>query len=151
MIAHIVPFAGRVGCLLTCLLGLTAAPGAAIGQAVNPQDDSFTWSENGNLPTWVVPVLKLVSSTHVEPTTGVVLSKDGLVLVPDSFASPGDEIIVLDGGTDILRTPAIIPHQGDKCYGCNMLAFQFCTFLSPAFEDLTVSPPHWYYQTSSLI
>ena len=125
MIAHIVPFAGRVGCLLTCLLGLTAAPGAAIGQAVNPQDDSFTWSENGNLPTWVVPVLKLVSSTHVEPTTGVVLSKDGLVLVPDSFASPGDEIIVLDGGTDILRNgrPAR-PERSFPAIGLEVLRVQ---------------------------
>jgi hypothetical protein len=58
---------------------------------------------NGALPSWVVPVLRLVSATHVEPTTGVVLSADGLVLVPHEFASVGDEIIVLDGGTDIIR------------------------------------------------
>jgi hypothetical protein len=55
------------------------------------------------LPAWVVPVLRLVSATHVEPTTGVVLSADGLVLVPNDFARIGDEIIVLDGGTDIIR------------------------------------------------
>jgi hypothetical protein len=55
------------------------------------------------MPGWVVPVLRLVSATHVEPTTGVVLSVDGLVLVPADFATPGDEIIVLDGGTDIIR------------------------------------------------
>jgi MYXO-CTERM domain-containing protein len=55
------------------------------------------------MPDWIVPVLRLVSTTHVEPTTGVVLSQDGLVLVPADFAAPGDEIIVLDGGTDIIR------------------------------------------------
>jgi len=55
------------------------------------------------MPEWVVPVLRLVSSTHVEPTTGVVLSADGLVLVPGNFATREDEIVVLDGGTDIIR------------------------------------------------
>ena len=50
-----------------------------------------------------MPVLRLVSATHVEPTTGVILSDTGLVLVPEDFASMGDEIIVLDGGTDIIR------------------------------------------------
>ena len=50
----------------------------------------------------MVPVLRLVSSTHVEPTTGLVLSESGLVLVPADFASAGDEIVVLDGGTDIV-------------------------------------------------
>jgi hypothetical protein len=33
----------------------------------------------------------------------VVLSADGLVLVPHDFARIGDEIVVLDGGTDIIR------------------------------------------------
>jgi hypothetical protein len=60
-------------------------------------------AQSAEMPGWVVPVLRLVSATHVEPTTGVVLSADGLVLVPADFASPGDEIIVLDGGTDIVR------------------------------------------------
>jgi hypothetical protein len=55
------------------------------------------------MPSWTVPVLRLVSSTHVEPTTGIVLSDTGLVLIPEDFASMGDEIIVLDGGTDIIR------------------------------------------------
>lgn len=57
----------------------------------------------GSMPSWTVPVLRLVSSTHVEPTTGIVLSGSGLVLVPEDFADMGDEIIVLDGGTDIIR------------------------------------------------
>ena len=50
----------------------------------------------------VVLVLKLVSSTHVKPTTGIVISDDGLVLVPSEFAAGEGEMIVLDGGTDIL-------------------------------------------------
>jgi hypothetical protein len=75
-------------CLLLCLLHGVSGPAAA---------------QSRELPDWVVPVLRLVSSTHVEPTTGVVLSNDGLVLVAADFAAPGDEIIVLDGGTDIIR------------------------------------------------
>ena len=74
--------------LLLCLLQGASVP--AMGQS-------------RQVPDWVVPVLRLVSTTHVEPTTGVVLSSGGLVLVPADFASPGDEIIVLDGGTDIIR------------------------------------------------
>lgn len=57
----------------------------------------------GSMPPWTVPVLRLVSSTYVEPTTGIVISDSGLVLVPEDFASMGDEIVVLDGGTDIIR------------------------------------------------
>jgi len=65
------------------------------------------------MPVWIVPVLRLVSATHVEPTTGVVISATGLVLVADDFASSSDEIIVLDGGTDIIRNgrPAKIARQ----------------------------------------
>jgi len=63
----------------------------------------MTMAQAGSMPAWVVPVLRLVSSTHVEPTTGVVISSTGMVLVSDSFASAGDEIIVLDGGTDLVR------------------------------------------------
>lgn len=50
----------------------------------------------------VVLVLKLVSSTHVKPTTGIVISDNGLVMVPAEFAAGDGEMIVLDGGTDIL-------------------------------------------------
>jgi hypothetical protein len=75
-------------CLLLCLLHGVSGPATA---------------QTRELPEWVVPVLRLVSSTHVEPTTGVVLSGDGLVLVPADFAAHGDEIIVLDGGTDVVR------------------------------------------------
>lgn len=61
----------------------------------------------------VVLVLKLVSATHVEPTTGIVISSNGLVLVPADFVSSGGEFIVLDGGTDIIKhgRPATITDQ----------------------------------------
>jgi hypothetical protein len=51
----------------------------------------------------VVLVLKLVSATHVKPSTGIVITDDGLVLVPAEFASLEGEIIVLDGGADIVK------------------------------------------------
>lgn len=59
------------------------------------RDDSPAFSS-------VVLVLKLVSTTHVRPTTGIVIAENGLVLVPADFASAEGEIIVLDGGADIL-------------------------------------------------
>ncbi len=70
-------------------------------------------SQPASMPAWIVPVLRLVSATHVEPTTGVVISPKGLVLVTNNFASSDDEIIVLDGGTDIIRNgrPAKIARQ----------------------------------------
>jgi len=54
----------------------------------------------------VVLVLKLISATHVKPTTGIVVSDDGMVLVPADFIGASNdladaEIVVLDGGTDI--------------------------------------------------
>jgi hypothetical protein len=81
---------------------LFLAPGLT-GLAQGLDEGEYPLGQGGSLPAWVVPVLKLVSATHVEPTTGVVLSDTGLVLVPEDFASAGDEIIVLDGGTDIIR------------------------------------------------
>jgi hypothetical protein len=51
----------------------------------------------------VVLVLKLVSATHVKPSTGIVISDDGLVLVPAEFTSLEGEIVVLDGGADIVK------------------------------------------------
>lgn len=87
--------------LLLPLALLVHAAGHA--QAIDPRDGRYGLNEDGSMPPWVVPVLRLVSSTHVEPTTGLVLSDSGLVLVPMGFASEGDEVIVLDGGTDIVR------------------------------------------------
>jgi hypothetical protein len=54
------------------------------------------------VPDGVVLVLKLVSATHVRPTTGIVISADGLIMVPAGFIDEGDEVVVMDGGTDIL-------------------------------------------------
>lgn len=61
----------------------------------------------------LVLVLNLLSSTHARPATGVVLAtpatgnrdtgNSALVMVPASFVGAGDDIIVLDGGNDILR------------------------------------------------
>lgn len=85
--------------VLTCLVCLFLA--ANPGHAQTPAQ--MTMAQADSMPTWTVPVLRLVSATHVEPTTGVVLTDSGLVLVPLEFAGAGDEIIVLDGGTDIIR------------------------------------------------
>lgn len=52
-------------------------------------------------PTPLVLVLKLVSADRVQPTTGVVVSADGNVVVSADFVAEGDEIVVMDGGTDI--------------------------------------------------
>ena len=67
---------------------------------------------SGTISPSVVLVLKLVSSTHVKPTTGIVISDQGMVLVSAEFASTEGEIIVLDGGTDILShgRPATVFH-----------------------------------------
>ncbi len=88
---------------------LAGSPGLCLGQ----DPAQTTLSQAGSMPGWIVPVLRLVSATHVEPTTGVVISNTGLVLLADDFASSGDEIIVLDGGTDIIRNgrPAKIERQ----------------------------------------
>jgi hypothetical protein len=69
--------------------------------------------ENSPAYSSVVLVLKLVSATHVRPTTGVVISDNGLVLVPADFASAEGEIIVLDGGVDILSNgrPATVVNE----------------------------------------
>ncbi len=54
------------------------------------------------LPGWIVLVLKPIGAERVKPVTGVVVAEQGLVIVPLDFAAPGDQIIVLDGGTDII-------------------------------------------------
>ena len=89
----------RLAAICLCFTSLSLAPGPCFAQT--PAQTTLSQAES--MPRWIVPVLKLVSATHVEPTTGVVLSDSGLVLVPADFASIGDEIIVLDGGTDIIR------------------------------------------------
>ena len=106
----------------------------------------------GSMPSWTVPVLRLVSTTHVEPTTGVILSDTGLVLVPEDFAGMGDEIIVLDGGTDIIRNgrPARIERiftlEGLQVLSVPGLTRQGATLAATALEEgsqvqLTAFPP----------
>jgi hypothetical protein len=58
----------------------------------------------------VVLVLKLVTKTDVIPTTGIVISNDGLILVPSSLVTNPGEIVVLDNGVDIAVNgrPAVI-------------------------------------------
>lgn len=85
------------------LFVLLTAAASSVAQSVDTREDTSSLAQGAAMPSWVVPVLRLVSSTHVEPTTGVVVSDTGVVLVPAGFASEGDEIIVLDGGTDIVR------------------------------------------------
>jgi hypothetical protein len=74
------------------------------------------WSQpatnSESMPPWTVLALKLVSATHVQPTTGIVIGAPNLVAVGIDFAREGDEIMVLDGGTDIVRhgRPATIVH-----------------------------------------
>ena len=89
----------RITISLLCVFCFVLQPEPV--RAQSPAD--LTLAAAGSMPAWTVPVLRLVSATHVEPTTGVVLTDSGLVLVPADFAGPGDEIIVLDGGTDIIR------------------------------------------------
>ena len=57
--------------------------------------------DNPPLSDSVVLVLKLVSKTLVEPVTGIVISDDGLVLIPAYLVKKPGEIVVLDDGVDI--------------------------------------------------
>ena len=95
-----------------CLFFLLSFSGSALAQNLQRGGDAYTVPP-GSMPSWTVPVLRLVSSTHVVPTTGIVISDTGLVLVPKDFAGMNDEIIVLDGGTDIIRNgrPARIERE----------------------------------------
>ncbi len=85
-----------------CLCFLLPFHESTQAQGLERGSGSYTLAP-GAMPSWAVPVLRLVSSTHVEPSTGIVISDTGLVLVPEDFVSMGDEIVVLDGGTDIIR------------------------------------------------
>ena len=87
---------------VVCTSLLLAASGPGLAQSLERGGKAYILPP-GSMPSWTVPVLRLVSATHVEPTTGVILSDTGLVLIPEDFADIDDEIIVLDGGTDIIR------------------------------------------------
>jgi hypothetical protein len=92
-----------------CPAGLSILPLLLVtlltGQAASAQPTGPQQTES--VSSSVVLVLKLVSAQRVRPVTGIVVSADGLVLVPADFVataagSPPAEIVVLDGGTDIL-------------------------------------------------
>ncbi len=87
---------------VVCTLLLLGASGSSVAQSLERGGKAYILPP-GSMPSWTVPVLRLVSATHVEPTTGVILSDTGLVLIPEDFADMDDEIIVLEGGTDIIR------------------------------------------------
>jgi len=91
------PFFSKVSLLLISL---------CLAQAVAAQ-------QSAPISPSVVLVLKLVSSTLVKPTTGIVVSDDGLVLVPADFVLTEGEMIVLDGGGDIISNgrPAMLVAQ----------------------------------------
>lgn len=95
-------YAGLILLAAVCLGLLAAVTGSAVAQTLQRGGETYTLPP-GSMPAWTVPVLRLVSATHVEPTTGIILSDTGLVLVPEDFAGMNDEVIVLDGGTDIIR------------------------------------------------
>lgn len=98
------PIHARISAWAVAALWLLVAAAAAAQQ---PAD---TLRDPAGDPTGdpVVLVLKIISSTHARPATGLVLARSqvdapALVMVPAGFVSAGDEIVVLDGGTDILR------------------------------------------------
>jgi len=96
-------------CLLLLTFSLSVSFPLFAQQDISENDKSLSPS--------VVLVLKLESATHVKPTTGIVVSDDGLVLVPATLVLEPGEIVVLDNGTDIAVNgrPAVItdkPHSG---------------------------------------
>lgn len=76
-----------IACLVAVLVTVLPCPSMGASQVLSPS---------------VVLVLKLVTADRVQPVTGIVVSDDGLVLVPADFVAAPAELVVLDGGTDIL-------------------------------------------------
>lgn len=119
-------------CILFCFSASISA------QSLQKGGGSYTLPP-GSMPPWTVPVLRLVSATHVEPTTGIVISDTGLVLVPEDFASIGDEIIVLDGGTDIIRNGR--PARIERKFSTEGLQVLFVEGLSRSGATLAANTP----------
>ena len=89
------------GCLAAAPVLLARAAGEAPADPAGSADVAAPAAVRP-LPPWVVLVLKPVSDNRVQPVTGVVISALGMVLVPFDFAGPGDQLVVLDGGTDFV-------------------------------------------------
>lgn len=85
------------------LLQLSLLSSAAAQDPTPGTFENSAFPTREELPEEVVLVVKLVSAQEVQPTTGVVVSGDGLVVVPDAFLEEGLEIVVLDGGGNIAR------------------------------------------------
>lgn len=111
-IAHI---PGRVQRWLSSSYMLTLLCALGLSVPLNAQESP---AENVHaLSPSIVLVLKLISKTEVKPTTGIVISDSGLVLVPAPLVTEPGEIVVLDNGVDIAVNgrPAVIvdmPHSG---------------------------------------
>ena len=142
----------RLTRLAPICLSLFLAASPCVAQTVDSTEDAFDIAQGASVPPYVVPVLRLVSKTHVEPTTGLVLSESGLVLVPAGFASEGDEIVVLDGGNDIVsngRTARVdknFPMDGVQIlsvYGLRRPAAPFADFAPEDGDEVRLAafPP----------
>lgn len=102
--------------LLGLVLLAQGVPASAQTSAQSPATQSATGSASeapavtavpdkpaAHLPAWAVLTLQPVSGDRVRPVTGLVISSDGLVVVPLAFAEEGNQMIVLDGGADIIK------------------------------------------------
>jgi hypothetical protein len=87
--------ASRVARVLTAIAALPFAVAAAVAASADA-------AAPASPPAWLVPVVRVVSDTHVVPTTGLVLGP-GRVLVPSAFTADGAPLVVLDGGPDLAR------------------------------------------------
>lgn len=102
------PIHARAAAWAVAALWLLATAAAAAQQPADALRDPAGDPIGDPISDSVVLVLKIISSTHARPATGLVLTRSqidapALVMVPAGFVSAGDEIVVLDGGTDILR------------------------------------------------
>jgi len=86
---------------LLCLFLL--ASNAGLAQDATPASAAPVEQPARALPEWVVLVLQPLPGKRARPVSGVVVSEEGLIIVPMEFVSPGDQAIVLDGGTDIIE------------------------------------------------
>lgn len=88
----------RAGVVVPGIIALTLGTAAAAQTGTAPAGKPAA-----RLPAWAVLTLQPVSGDRVRPVTGLVISGEGLVVVPLAFAEEGNQMIVLDGGTDIIK------------------------------------------------
>lgn len=98
------PSSNQTFWLALMLVGCLCCAVAVQAQSVDPGDaDSGTPGKRETLPAGTVLAVRLVSANEVRPTTGVLLTADGLVAVPERFAEDKTELLVLDGGGNVVR------------------------------------------------